>query len=136
MTDRNEPDWVKDAAEAGPIDTEPTTPDEDRKSDRTPTHPGVYLQHFVDQADFGVRDLAAITDVSHTKLYKILNKEWSVDTELAVKLSHVFEPDANFWVKKAKNHELHETKQAMGDEAEEIKMRLEELRDNDELTTA
>lgn len=134
MEDENVPEWVEDAAENTPegLKTEGVVPDEDDEMQRDVTHPGAYLERALDQSDLTVQDLADITDVSRQTLYKILGEEWRISTELAVRLSAVFEPEASFWVSKSMDHELHEIKEAMNDEADAIRDRLEEHKQEDE----
>ena len=138
MTDQNIPEWVQESAESAPdaIDAEAITPDQDREMNREPTHPGVYLQRALDQSEYEVKDIADITGVSKQTFYKILAEEWRISTELAVKLSFVFEPPARFWVSKSMNHELEEMKKAMNGEADAIRKRINEHEENDEPATA
>jgi addiction module HigA family antidote len=134
MTENSVPDWVEESAKSAPdeIDAENVSPDKDREMDREPTHPGAYLERALDQSDLTVQALAEITDVSRQTLYKILGEEWRISTELAVRLSAVFEPEASFWVSKSMDHELHEMKEVMNGEADAIRDRLEEHKQEDE----
>lgn len=89
---------------------------------RQPTHPGTILKMDVIPALNGqgvsISQFARDLHISRTQLYKILNEENPVTSNIAVRLGRVLGNGADIWLRMQQAHDLWKAENELIDELE------------------
>jgi antitoxin HigA-1 len=81
-----------------------------RTRKRPPSHPGSILKlHYLDPSGISVTDLAKDLRLSRKTVSKILNEHGAVTTDVALRLSRVFDTTPELWLNLQRNYDLWHT---------------------------
>lgn len=66
---------------------------------RTPSHPGkILLEHYIKPLKININELSNISNIPQEKLVSIINEEESIDDDISLKLSRVFNTSKYLWI--------------------------------------
>ena len=89
---------------------------------RRPTHPGEMLREdFLPDYELTVTGLATAVGVSRQSINELLNERRAVSTEMALRLSRLFDNSPDFWLNAQRAVDLWDASQAIKDDIARIK---------------
>lgn len=96
--------------------------------DREPNHPGETLEGYIDKYDLMKGEVADTLNVSQDTISKICNgHRTKISTDMAIRLSKLFDTTAQFWLNLSHRRKLWEQHQKSNSEYEQIEERVKDL---------
>ena len=93
----------------------------DRKMERSPTHPGEMLrEEYMPDYNLTVIELARRIGVSRQSVNELVHERRSLSTEMAVRLAYLFNDSPESWLNLQRNVDLWEVEKGLYNELELI----------------